>query len=168
MNNQDCVFSPTRRRRLEVQGYNGFTDAELNDYKIGIRLAYYLCDSLVVLGLVLMNIKLLAVAMSIAFFGAILAYHPVDYLYNYLIRHLINKPQLPHRTNQVRFACGIATVWLIGVIYLFYAGLNLWGYITGGILVSVATLVATTDICIPSLIYNFLFKQNGVEATSNN
>ena len=158
MNNPDCVFSPTRRRRLEVQGYHGFTDAELNDYKVGIRLAYYLCGSIVILGLLLTNIKILAVAMTIAFFGSLPPYHPFDYLYNYVIRHLINKPKLPHRSNQGRFACGMATVWLSGVIYLFYIGLNLWGYIAGGILVSIATLVSTTDICIPSMIYNLMFK----------
>ncbi len=158
MNNQNCIITPARRKRLEAQGYNGFTDAELNDFKFGIRFAYYLCGSTVVLGLLLTNIKILAVAMTIAFFGSLPPYHPFDYLYNYLIRRLINKPKLPHRSNQGRFACGIAAVWLSGVIYLFYVGLNLWGYIAGGILVSIATLVSTTDICIPSIIYNFLFR----------
>ena len=163
MNNQDCVFSPARRKRLQTQGYTGFTDAELNDFKVGIRLAYYLCGSIVVLGLLFANIKILAVAMTIAFFGSLPPYHPFDYLYNYVIRHLINKPKMPHRSNQGRFACGMATVWLSGVIYLFYVGLTIWAYIAGGILVSIATLVSTTDICIPSMIYNFMFKRNLAE-----
>src|SRR5258706_3114987 len=162
MNNQDCVFSPTRRRRLEAQGYNGFTDAELNDYKVGIRLDYYLCGSLVILGLALTNIKILAVAMTIAFLGTLPPYHPFDYLYNYLIRYTIHKPKMPPRSNQGRFACGIASVWLALVIYLFSNGLNVWAYVAGGTLVSSAVLVSTMDICIPSMIYNYLFvrKQN--------
>ncbi len=159
MNEQDCIISPTRRKRLEAQGYNGFTDVELNDYKFGIRFAYYSCGSLVVLGLLLTNIKILALAMTIAFFGTLPPYHPFDYLYNYVVRHLINKPKMPPRSNQGRFACGIATAWLSGVIYLFYVGLTLCGYIAGGILVSVATLVSAMDICIPSIIYNFMFKR---------
>ena len=159
MKNQDCIITPTRRKRLETQGYNGFTDSELNDFKFGIRFAYYLCGSLVVLGLLLTNSEILAAAMIIAFFGSLPPYHPFDYLYNYVIRHLINKPKMPARPNQGRFACGIATVWLGGVIYLFYVGLNVLGYIAGGILVSIATLVSTMDICIPSIIYNFLFKK---------
>lgn len=159
MKNQDCLITPTRRKRLESQGYIGFTDAELNNFKFGIRFAYYLCGSLVILGLLLTNLKILSVAMIIAFFGSLPPYHPFDYLYNYVIRHLINKPKMPPRANQGRFACGIATVWLTGTIYLFYIGLNTWGYIAGGILVSIATLVSTMDICIPSMIYNFLFKK---------
>jgi hypothetical protein len=159
MKSQDCIISPIRKKRLESQGYNGFTDSELNDFKFGIRFAYYLCGSLVVLGLLLSNIKILAIAMVIAFLGSLPPYHPFDYVYNYGIRHLMNKPKIPPRPNQGRFACGIATVWLAGTIYLFYIGLNIWGYIAGGILVSIATLVSTTDICIPSIIYNFLFKR---------
>lgn len=151
-----------RRKRLETQGYNGFTDSELNDFIFGIRFAYYSCGSLVVLGLLLTNLEILVVAMIIAFFGALPPYHPFDYLYNYVIRHLIKKPKMPPRSNQGRFACGIATVWLGGVIYLFYVGLNVWGYIAGGILVSIATLVSTMDICIPSMIYNFLFKKGAI------
>jgi len=157
MKNENCIISPERRKRFETQGYKGFTDAELNDFKFGIRFAYYLCGSIVVLGLLLTDIRILAVAMVVAFFGSFPPYHPFDYLYNYAFRHLFNKPMIPPRTSQGRFACIIATFWMGGVIALFYFGLNIWGYIAGGFLVSIATLVATVDICIPSMIYNFLF-----------
>ena len=159
MNEKNIILSPTTKRRLMVQGYNCYSDKELNDYKYGIRFAYYLCDSLVILGLLLTNLWILAIAMTIAFFGWLLPKHPFDYLYNYVIRRIINKPEIPARTNQVRFACGIAAAWLCGTIFLFYYGLNIWGYLAGGLLVSVATLVATTDICIPSMIYNTLFNK---------
>ncbi len=91
---QNCILEPKRRKRFETQGYHGFTDAELNDYKIGIRFAYYGCASLVVLGLILSNIQILTIAMIIAFFGMLPPYHPLDYLYNYVIRHLIEKARL--------------------------------------------------------------------------
>ena len=158
MTNQDCIVSPTTRKRLETQGYIGFTDAELNDFKFGIRFAYYLCGLLVVLGLALTRVEILAVSMLIAFLGTLPPVHPFDYLYNYAIRYFFKKPKLPPRTNQGRFACGLATVWLGGVIYLFYAGLHVLGYIAGGMLVSIAVLVSTMDICVPSMIYNFLFR----------
>ena len=159
MDEKNSILSPTTKRRLIVQGYNCYSDKELNDYKYGIRFAYYLCDSLMILGLLLTNLWILATIMTIAFFGALLPHHPFDYLYNYGIRHMINKPPIPPRTNQVKFACGIATVWLFGIILLFHFGLNIWGYIAGAIIASVATLVATTDICIPSMIYNALFNR---------
>jgi hypothetical protein len=157
--NQDCILTPTARKRLETQGYIGLSDAELRAFAPGIRFAYYACGSLVVLGLLLTNVEILAVAMLIAFLGSFPPRHPFDYLYNYGVRLLMNKPKIPPRSNQGRFACSIATVWLGGIIYCFYSGLIVTGYIAGGILVAIAALVSTTDICIPSLIYNFLFKQ---------
>ncbi|MDZ7647810.1 MAG: DUF4395 family protein [Cytophagales bacterium] len=63
---------------------------------------------------------------------------------------------MPPRSNQGRFACGIATVWLGATLYLFYIDLNFWAHFAGWILVSVAAMVSTMDICIPSMIYNFI------------
>lgn len=141
-----------------VQGYSCYSDKELNDYKYGIRFAYYFCNLIVIIGLLMTSVWILAVAMTIAFLGALLPRHPFDYLYNHVVSRLINKPGIPPRTSQGRFACGIASVWLCGVIVLFQYGWNTWGYLAGGVLVSIATLVSTTDICIPSMIYNALFK----------
>ena len=174
MEKQNIAIKRELRKRLEVQGYIGYSDVELNDHKFGIRHAYYLCGSLVLLGLILTNIYILIVAMAIAFLGSVLQNHPLDYLYNAVTRHLFNKPKMIRRPNQGRFACGIATVMIGGTIYLFYAGLNIWGYVSGGSLLVVATLVATTDICIPSMIYNSLFlrkkesMQGSFASTENN
>ncbi len=72
MKNQDCIISPTRRERFETQGYIGHTDTELNDFKFGIRFAYYLCGSLVIIGLLTTNLKVLSAAMIVTFFGTLL------------------------------------------------------------------------------------------------
>ena len=163
METQESNIKPLKRKRFEIQGYQCYSDSELHDFKFGIRFAYYLCGSLVILGLLLTNLEILGAAMIIAFFGSFPPYHPFDYLYNYVIRHWIGKPKMPPRANQGRFACGIATVWLGGTIYLFYTGNNTWGYILGIALIIVAALVSIMDICIPSMIYNFLFKQKTEE-----
>ena len=129
MENQDSNINQVTRNRFETQGYKGYSDSELGDFKFGLRFAYYLCGSLVILGLLLTNLEILGAAMIIAFFGSFPPYHPFDYLYNYVVRHWIGKPKLPHRANQGRFSCRIATVWLGGIIYLFYTGNILWGSI---------------------------------------
>jgi hypothetical protein len=163
MENQDQNIKPLRRKRFETQGYRGYSNAELHNFKFGVRFAYYLCNSIVILGLLLTNLEILGAAMIIAFVGSFPPYHPFDYLYNYVVRHWIDKPKLPPRANQGRFACRIATVWLGGTIYLFYTGNNTWGYILGIALVIVGALVSILDICIPSMIYNFLFKRKAEE-----
>lgn len=155
----DSLISPVRKKRLEVQGYCEFTYPELTGYKFGIRLAYYVCGSIVALGLLLANVKILGVALMLAFLGMFPPYHPIDYLYNYVVRFVFNKPRIPPRSNQGRFACAIATVMVAGIISLFYFGLNFWGYVVGAVLISSATLVSTMDICIPSIIYNYLFNK---------
>jgi hypothetical protein len=163
MENQDCNITPLRRNRLEAQGYKGYSDFELHDFKFGIRFAPFLCGSLVILGLLMTNLMILGAVMIIAFFGSFSLYHPFDYLYNYIIRHWIGKPKMPPRANQGRFACGIATVWLGSTIYLFYTGHVTWGYIIGIAFLFPVTLASTIDICIPSMIYNFLFKRKTEE-----
>jgi hypothetical protein len=160
MTNQNGVITPAGRQHLETQGYVGYSDAELESFKFGIRFAYYLCGSIAVLGLLLTSSAILFSTMIIAFMGAILPRHPFDYLYNHVIRHWINKPQLPLRPKQGHFACGLAVVWLAVTIGLFSAGLNTWGYVAGYMLVGTAILVSTTDVCIPSMVYNFLFSRN--------
>lgn len=159
MENQNCLISPVTRKRLEAQGYLGFTDAQLNDFKFGIRFAYYLCGLLALTGLIFSSVEILLIAMGVAFVAMIPPYHPFDYLYNYGVRQLLSKPKLPPRTNQGRFACGIATIWLGGIILLLKNNLEVWAYVAGGILLCVAGLVSVLDICIPSLIYNFLFRR---------
>lgn len=157
MRNQDCFVSPVTRRRLESQGYVGFTDAQLYDSKFGIRFAYYLCGLLVLSGLIFSKVELLVSAMTIAFLATFPPYHPFDYLYNYAVRHLLKKEKVPPRTNQGRFACGIASVWVGVIILLLERDLEIWAYLAGAILLTLATLVSTMDICVPSIVYNFLF-----------
>ena len=158
MDNKAQFISATCKRRLQVQGYQNYSDRELNDYKYGIRFAYLLCITFFAIGLIYNSIPVLAFIALIAFGGAFPPYHPFDYLYNGVVRHILNKPKMPPRTKQGRFACGIASAWLAITIYLLYNGYVLFGNIMGATLFAVGALVSTTDICIPSMVYNLLFK----------
>lgn len=156
----NCLISPERISRLKVQGYNtGFTDQEISGHAVGNRFAYQMCTVLFSTGLIFTSIPILTVAAIIAFLTVILPYHPFDYFYNYIIRHWLKRPMLPRRTNQAKFACGIASLWLGVIIYLFNLSQFTWGYALGGILFVIALLVSTIDFCIPSIIYNKLFRK---------
>jgi hypothetical protein len=160
MENKEHKISRATRKRLEQQGYINFSDQELYDFKFGFRFAYILCSTLVAVGLILTSIPILIIALVFAFFGMFPPYHPFDYLYNYGVRKVLKKPKTPPRANQGRFACMMATLWLAAVIYLFYKEMFLEGYILGGLLVGTAFLVSYLDLCIPSMIYNLIFKKN--------
>ena len=153
------LISAKRVERLRVQGLCGFSDSEVSAHAFGNRFAPAVCSLVLLIAVPLANIPLLGAMMVIAFFGVLLPNHPFDYVFNNGIRQMINKPQLPPRSKQFKFACISATVWLMAVIYMFLAGHMVTGYVLGGLLVSSALLVSSTDICIPSIIYNFIFNE---------
>ena len=61
---------------------------------------------------------------------------------------------------------GLAVPWLAVMIWAFEAGLTPLGYVLGGSLVAVASLVITTYICIPSIIYGFVSRTRAVQGAS--
>jgi hypothetical protein len=95
--------------------------------------------------------------MIFAALGAILPFHPFDLIYNLGIRHVTKTPVLPRNGAPRRFACAMASVWLLATGALFAADLDIAGYLLGGALVAVATLITVSHICIPSLVYRMLF-----------
>ncbi len=159
------ILSPACRRRLEIQGYLNFSDKDLLTHRLGIRFAYWVCITLASIGIVTENVGFILTVAVLAFVASFPPYHPVDYIYNHGIRHLLKRPKLPPRTKQGRFACGVATLWLLATAYLFANGKPILGFTLGFSLVCVGLLVSATDICIPSMIYNHLFKK-GKQKTS--
>jgi hypothetical protein len=157
--NQQNVISQTCRNRLHVQGYQNYSEQELTSFRTGIRFAYALCAVLFGLGLAFSEKTTLLIAAVVALLGALLPRHPFDYAYNYGVRHLFGNPAIPQRTNQSRFACGIASLWLVTIIILLQAGHILLANLLGGVLLTLALLVSTTDICVPSMIYNSVFRR---------
>ena len=100
-------ISDWTRKNLHIQGFDSYTDEDLNELKYGIRFAYIGCGLIVAVGLLMQSPQILGLAMVVAFFGVVLPRHPLDYFYN-SISGLINKPQTPLRTAQSKFACGVA------------------------------------------------------------
>jgi hypothetical protein len=96
---------------------------------------------------------------TVAFMSIVLPYHPFDYIYNHLLSKPMNRPPIPPRSIQLKFACGMATSFILLTMYLFAAGHTLAAYLVGGQLIFVATLVGTIDFCLPSVIFNYLFRR---------
>jgi len=153
-------ISPVIRHRLEAQGYCGLDDAAMTEFAPWLRWSPVLCTLVMAVGVAARSPIILWSLAAIAFVGAVLPFHPFDLLYNHAMRYLTGTRPLPRHGPQRRFACGLATAWLIGTGWAFYAGANTLGYVLGVALVLVATLVSVTHICIPSMIYNALFQRS--------
>ena len=156
------TMTATTRRRLNVQGMSDISDETLVEVFPWQRMAFFLCALLAGIGTALASPVVLWVLVPVAALAALFPVHPFDLIYNHGIRHFRKTGPLPKRRAQARFACGIATVWLIATAVSFQSGALVMGYILGAALTFVGLLVGTTDTCIPSMIYNALFlrKQN--------
>lgn len=160
-------LSGRRIKSIRAQGYFHLRDEDIAALAFGNRFAYILCVTLLAIGVTMANIPTLLAMNAIAFAAIVLPYHPFDYVYNLALRHVLNKPELPPRSKQLKFACAIATAWIMATIALFYTGHTVAAHVAGYMLVGVALLLVTTDICIPSIIFNYIFRNDVARPTAN-
>ncbi len=146
-------LSPMRRTLLDIQGFDHVNDATLARTQNWIRFSPALCATVAALGTALAAPWILWSLAVIAAAGAILPFHPFDLIYSLLVRRFTGGPSLPANHAPRRFACGVGSVWLVATGALFAAGYGVAGYALGASFVGVAALVATTHICIPSIIF---------------
>jgi Domain of unknown function (DUF4395) len=144
------------RKFLQIQGFN-LDDEALAEIGAWMRWPYVLCASILTVGVVLASPAILWTLSTVAIATVFLPYHPFNYVYNYGVRHLTGTRPLPPGTVQGKFSCGVGGVWLIATGAAFFTGAATVGYVLGGVLVAIATLLATTQLCIPSVIFNALF-----------
>jgi hypothetical protein len=141
------------RRMLDIQGFDGVGDELLAQTAGWLRLAPALCAAFAAVGTGFGWAWLLWALAVLALFGAVLPFHPFDLLYNAGIRRLTGTPALPSNGGPRRFACALGAVWLVVTGALFAAGADVAGYVLGAAFVAAATLVATTHVCIPSILF---------------
>jgi hypothetical protein len=143
--------------RLDAQGYVNVDRQTLREVEPWLRWSPAFCAIVMATGTALASPWILWGLAVTAALGTVLPSHPFDYIYNLGVRHFTGTQPLPPHGAPRRFACGIASVWLLATGVAFTADLTVLGYILGGVLTAVAALVATTHFCIPSLIYGLLF-----------
>ncbi len=142
---------------FEVRGIESSDDDEFQRLAPWFRTTFILCTTFMAIGTALASTPILLAMVVIAGLGGIFHRHPFDYVYNYGVRRLTRTRMLPTNNAPTRFACGLASVWLIAMVIAFEAGAAWLGYALGVGIVAVAGLVAVTDFCIPSMIYQTLF-----------
>src|SRR5258708_19940625 len=150
-------MNPVIRHRLEEQGFCGLDDATLVEVGSVLRWVVVCCGFLVIVGVALASPVVLWLLAATAFFGVFLPFHPFDLLYNYGVRYLTGTRPFPHNGPQRKFACGLASAWLIATGWAFHVGASTLGFALGVPLILVAALLTVPPLCIPSMVSNFLF-----------
>ena len=141
---------PELRRRIEVQGYTGLTDDELQDAAPWLRFTPVLNTLAVACATLMRSVSMLLVLAAIMALGAILPRHPFDLLYGVFVRPFENSPPLPRSgwRRRVVFAGGVP--WLLSMAWLFHAGLEFWAVLMGLATTGMIALLALAYICLPS------------------
>jgi hypothetical protein len=156
--------SATTRKRIEAQGYLGLSDADLAEVGPWLRFAPAGCMVWIAIATYYQSEAALIVLAPIAALGAMFRGHPFEIVYNHGFRYVLGTQRLPPAGAPRRFACGVATVWLIAASWAFYIGAPVLGQVLGFSLAAAAAVPAFTDFCIPSFIYGLIF---GMPKASN-
>ena len=147
----------TTRKRIEAQGYLGLSDSELAEVGPWLRLAPAGCMVWIAIATYYQSEAALILLAPIAALGAMLPGHPFEVIYNHGIRHILSIRQLPPAGAPRRFACGVATVWLLATSWAFYSDALVVGQVLGFSLAAAAGVPTFTDFCIPSFFYGLIF-----------
>ena len=137
----------TIRHRLEVQGFLGLTDEDLKEIGPWIRFTPVLNLTLTVLATALSSIPLLIGTAILMLAGAIMPVHPFDALYNGLVRRMSHTQPLPKSGVRRQIVFGIGAAWLLITTGAFLLGMQIAGYIIGGLMAIFIFPLATIHLC---------------------
>lgn len=146
----------TTRWLVELQGFTGVPDRDLKAIDLGLRVGPVFCMLLAGIGTALASPVMLLALVPLAALGAILSGSPFDVFYNHGLRHALKGPRLPVYSAPRRFACGMASTWLIVTAGLMAGGYATAGQVMGWLLVATAAVPVTTGFCVPSFIFRLV------------
>ncbi len=159
-------FASWSRSCLTMQGYGELSNGERRALWLGLRFSPVLCFAGIALGVVLASPALLLAMAAMAFVGGFVSpRHPFDYVYDAALRPLLGGPNVPPSPAPRRFACQLATPWIVAIAIAFGVGAPVAAWILAVPLLLVAATVATTNWCLPSFIYGLLHGRRTSEAT---
>jgi hypothetical protein len=155
------------RSCLSMQGYGFLGEDDRRELWLGLRFSPLLCLVGIALGTALASPVLLFVMAATAMLGGfVTAKHPFDYLYDLVVRPLVGGPRVPPSPNPRRFACQVATPWIVAIAVAFIAGSSAVAWILAAPLLVVGTVVTLTNWCLPSLIYGRLLRPRAAETAT--
>ena len=159
----------THRKRIEMQGFYGLSDADLREINYPLRLAPAICLAWTALGVVLASPFVLAALVPFALAGALFEGHPFDVIYNHGIRQLTGTRELSAYGKPRRSACFMASVMILTSSALFYNGFAVAGYVLSSVMLTMASINVLSGFCVPSFFFGLLFGRQvagGLSATN--
>lgn len=158
-------FRAWSRGCLTMQGYTDLDDEDRKALWLGVRFSTALCFTGIAVGTVLASpVILLVMAATAALGGFVMAKHPFDHLYDLAVQPLLGGPKVPPTPAPRRFACQLATPWVIGIAVAFMVDAVTVAWLLALPLLVVAAVVTVTNWCPPSFIHGLLFGRHPAPA----
>jgi hypothetical protein len=148
-------------RGLKMQGFAVGADPSLRRVAPWLRLTPSLSTLWIATGTMLASPALLAGFALVSAFGASRGEHPFDRLYERWIRGRVHGERLPRNPPPRRFAMALASAWALTAALLVQSGHRRAGRVAGGVLTAAGATVATTHVCLGSLLYRQLERLRG-------
>ncbi len=152
-----------QQKSLFQQGYQHYSAQELKQLEWGLRFTPAACSSLTAYGLYIQEPNLLffvgLLGMWAFFFPA---HHPMDLLYNHVVRKPFGAIKLPENPFQRRLACFAAGIMNTAAAVLFIFELPTIAIIVGVALLVLQVIVITTHFCTLSWMYEGLMRVLGL------
>jgi rhodanese-related sulfurtransferase len=151
-----------QQKSLFQQGYQHYSAQELKQLEWGLRFTPAVCSAITAYGLytqqpyVLLFVGILGMW---AFFFP--AGHPMDLIYNRLVRHVFNAIELPENPFQRRLACFAAGIMNMSAAILFFTGFPVIAIAVGVVLLILQAIVITTHFCTLSWMYEGVMRMLG-------
>jgi rhodanese-related sulfurtransferase len=152
-----------QQNALMQQGYSTYSGDKLRSMSNGLRFTPLLCMFLAIYGMfVLQNpywhFGIAALGILPFWFPSA---HPLDLLYNHVVRHVFRSEKLPQNPLPRRIACVMGGLMNVGIGLSFLYQNVLLVYVLGVALVVLQLVVITTHICVASWMYEGLLKMIG-------
>jgi hypothetical protein len=158
---QDCTVV---LRRLQSRGFDLRSKEEACTLGPWLRFTPMLQTILFGFSTVTGSVEVLIALASVLAIGVLAGFHPFDLIYTGVIRPLEKSPELPRCPIRRRMVFLVGVVWCSVTAWAFASGNVFWGYLLGAIMTASTALLATTHICIPSLIMGWLFRSTSRRA----
>ncbi len=158
---KECSMS-FQQRSLFQQGFQRFSPKELKQLEWGLRFTPAACSLIAAYGLYTQQPSILFAVAALgiwAFFFP--AAHPMDLIYNHLVRPLFGAVKLPANPLQRRLACLSAGLMNIAAGSLFIFNMPVAATIVGVSLLFLQAIVIFTHFCTLSWIYEGVMRLAG-------
>jgi hypothetical protein len=153
------------QRLLRLQGWRGAELSAAARAGAATHLGPAVCAALAWVVVATGSLPIAVFTLVTSVVGVLAANHPVETLYNVFARRTGRGP-IPRNRAGKRLGCAIGTLFFGATSIAFVADQMLVGRVIVGSMALVATFVAITGVCVPSIMFTLAFGANKATAPS--